>query len=186
MGLQGADRMHHPAGLSRPLRLRPRPAAARRPHRPDLPAHQTGFVGRAIELAELTELLATPDCRLLTIIGPGGIGKTRLALEVAAAIRGTFADGVAFAPLQPVTDAEAVAPTLAAALGLVLAGREGPRDQVARYLRPLRLLLVLDNVEHLLGEAPWLSELLAAAPGLCLLVTSRAALNLREEWRYPL
>ena len=184
MGLQGAasaDTAERSHGTLRSLRADARPPP---PH--NLPARQTSFVGRAVELAELAELLAAPDCRLLTILGPGGIGKTRLALEVAAAARGTFADGVAFAPLQPVTAAEALAPALAAAIGCILTGQDDARDQVARYLRPARLLLVLDSFEHLLGEAPWLGELLAAAPGLCLLATSREALNLREEWRYPL
>jgi predicted ATPase/DNA-binding CsgD family transcriptional regulator len=139
-----------------------------------------------VELTELGELLTAPDCRLVTILGPGGIGKSRLALEAAAFVRETFADGVAFVPLQSVTEAEAVAPTLATAIGCTLTGRDGARDQVARYLRAARLLLILDNFEHLLAEAPWLGELLAVAPGLRLLVTSREALHLREEWRYPL
>lgn len=182
MALQDAaseQEAKHPLGSLLPLR-----ADMLLPNRHDLPARQTSFVGRAMELAELAELLAAPDYRLLTIIGPGGIGKTRLALEAAA--RATFADGVAFAPLQSVSTAEALAPAIALAIGCQLTGREDARDQVARYLRPARLLLVMDNFEHLLDEASWLGDLLAEAPGLCLLVTSREALNLREEWRYPL
>jgi predicted ATPase len=78
-------------------------------HRP-LPARQTGFVGRTVELAELGELLTAPACRLVTILGPGGIGKSRLAFEAAASVRESFADGVAFVTLQAITEAEAVAP----------------------------------------------------------------------------
>jgi predicted ATPase/DNA-binding CsgD family transcriptional regulator len=137
-------------------------------------------------LAELIVLLTAPDCRLVTIIGPGGIGKTRLALEAATAVWERFADGVAFVPLQAVSDAGSLPSALAVALGYPLTGREDAREQVARYLRPAHLLLVLDNLEHLLGAAIWLGELLATAPGLRLLVTSRQALNLQEEWRYPL
>lgn len=154
--------------------------------RHDLPARQTSFVGRALELTELTELLAAPNCRLVTIIGPGGIGKTRLALEAAEAVRETFAEGTAFVSLQALSAEESIAPAIAVAVGCTLLGQGDVRDQVARYLRPARMLLVLDNFEHLLGEAAWLGELLAEAPGLRMLVTSREALNLREEWRYPL
>ncbi|HEY8599736.1 MAG TPA: AAA family ATPase, partial [Thermomicrobiales bacterium] len=171
----------NPAGPLRALPAGPRPA-----HRPVLPGRQTSFVGRTSDLAELTELLTVPDCRLVTIIGPGGIGKTRLAVEAATAVRERFADGVAFAPLQAVSDAGSLPTALAAALGYALSGREDAREQVARYLRPAHLLLVLDNLEHLLTEAVWLGDLLATAPGLRLLVTSRQALNLQEEWRYPL
>ena len=172
------------APLREPLRL-PR-AAALRPPRTVLPASSTSFVGRTRELAELADLLTDPGCRLLTLVGPGGIGKTRLSLEVAAAAQESFEDGAAFVSLQPVADAEALAPAIATALGYALTGREDAREQVKRHLRPARLLLILDNFEHLLDEALWLAELLDEAPGLCLLVTSREALNLREEWRYPL
>ncbi len=139
-----------------------------------------------MELAELVELLTAPECRMVTLIGPGGIGKTRLALEVAEVTRERFADGVAYVPLQLVSASDSIAPAIATAVGLPLAGREDEREQVARFLRPLQILLVLDNFEHIIGEAPWLGELLATAPGLRALVTSREALNVREEWRYPL
>src|SRR6476469_8471799 len=112
MGRQGAGGARATGRAARPLR-----AETRLPRRPDLPARQTSFVGRAMELAELGELLAASDCRLLTIIGPGGIGKTRLALEAAAAARETFADGIAFAPLQAISAAESLAPAVAAAIG---------------------------------------------------------------------
>ena len=101
MGLRGAKgpvRAEPPAGQPWPLRVE-----GRLPARPDLPAGQTSFIGRALELAELAELLAAPDCRLVTIIGPGGIGKTRLALEAAAAAPDALADGGACAPLAEAT-----------------------------------------------------------------------------------
>ncbi len=161
-------------------------AGARPLWRHELPSRQTSFVGRSMELAELVGLFESPDCRMVTVIGAGGIGKTRLALEVAKAIRDRFADGVVFVPLQSVSAADSIAPTIASTLGLPLTGHEEEREQVARVLRPLQLLLVLDNFEHLTGEAPWLGELLEKAPGLRALVTSREALNIREEWRYPL
>lgn len=166
--------------------LRALPPEELPPHRHSFPAPRTSFVGRAMELDELAALLAAPACRLLTIIGPGGIGKTRLAIEAAPAARASFPNGIAFVSLRAVNSTEAFAPVLADAIGCVLRGQENTRAQVARYLRPLQILLVLDNFEHLLGAAPWLSDLLAAAPGLRLLVTSREALNLEEEWRYPL
>lgn len=180
-GAASAGSAEHSVEPFRALHANVRPLPRR-----DLPARQTSFVGRTLELAELTHLLAAPNCRLVTIIGPGGIGKTRLALEAAEAVRETFAEGMAFVPLQALSAEESVAPALAVAVGCTLLGQGDVRDQVARFLRPARMLLVMDNFEHLLGEAPWLGELLAEAPELRILVTSRTALNLREEWRYPL
>jgi len=180
-GAAGADRAGHVVDPTHPSSAHVRP-----PPRHGLPISQTSFVGRALELAEVTQLLSTPNCRLLTIIGPGGIGKTRLAVAAAEAVRERFADGVAFVPLEPLSAGEPIAPVLAGAIGCVLSGRGDAREQVSRFLRPASMLLVVDNVEHLTGEAAWLGELLAEAPGLCLIVTSRVALNLREEWRYPL
>ncbi len=181
MAPQGAERAESPIESVRSILT-----DARSPHRHSVPARQTSFIGRTTELAELADLLASSEYRLLTIIGPGGIGKTRLALEAAEATEPSFADGVAYASLQAVSPAESIVTVLAEALGYILKGQEDAREQVARFLYPLRLLLVLDNFEHLLDEALWLGELLAASPGLRMLVTSREALNLREEWRYPL
>jgi len=166
--------------------LRARGTNARPLPRHDLPARQTNFIGRALELSELTELLVSPNCRLVTVIGPGGIGKTRLAIEAADAVRERFADGIAFVSLLSVTPTEPIAPVIASEIGCSLSGQVDARDQVARFLRSEQKLLIMDNFEHLLGESLWLGELLAEAQRLRVLVTSREALNLSEEWRYPL
>lgn len=156
----------------------------------------TPFIGRDDELAEIDRVLNDPSCRLLTLVGPGGIGKTRLAFEVAARRRETFADGVFFVALAPLTSADDVLAAVAEALPFH-AQTDGTalRTQFFNYLaehRALNALLVLDNFEHVLGAADLVAELLAAAPALKLLITSREALKLRGEWvrhisgmRYP-
>ena len=149
-----------------------------------LPPDPTPFVGREKELAEVAELLANPDCRLVTLSGPGGIGKTRLALQVAADQVGAFVHGVYFVSLAPISSAEHLVPAIADALHLPFDGRQYPQEQLLDYLRERELLLVLDNVEHVLEEMGLLSKILQRAPGVVLLVTSRERLNLREEWVY--
>ena len=147
----------------------------------------TPFVGREADLAELAGLLATPACRLLTLIGPGGVGKTRLALRAAAEARaaGAFPDGVHVVALQPLASADLLAGAVADAAGLAPAGARDPTEHLRDGLRGRAALLVLDNFEHLLEGAALLPPILAAAPGVRLLVTSREALALQEEWRYP-
>jgi predicted ATPase/DNA-binding CsgD family transcriptional regulator len=152
----------------------------------NLPSQATPFVGRGIELAELAGLLANADCRLLTLVGPGGIGKTRLALEIASRHADAFAEGAWFAPLQEVSAPDYLVFAMAEALEFEINQCCDPQEQVAEYLSDKRLLLTLDNFEHLLDGAPLVSDLLAAAPGLKILVTSREALNLQEEWLWPL
>ena len=149
---------------------------------PDHPLQPTSFVGRAVELAELTALLADPACRLLTLIGPGGIGKTRLAIRAAAEVQDCFRNGVCFAALQAVSGVDYVVSALADALHLKFYGAESPRNQLLRHLRSQELLLILDNFEHLLDSADLLTAMLETAPRVKLLVTSRETLNLREEW----
>jgi DNA-binding SARP family transcriptional activator/predicted ATPase len=149
-----------------------------------LPIAPTPFVGRAIDRAELADRLADPAGRLITVSGPGGIGKTRLALQIADDQRGLFADGVYWTALGSISADELIVPTMASAVGLALYGKEPPLHQLLNYLREKQVLLVLDNVEHLPGLADVAGELLQRAPQLTLLITSRERLALQEEWLY--
>lgn len=157
----------------------------------NLPTPPTPFVGRKSELAEIEHLLTTPECRLLTLVGPGGTGKTRLAIQAAADAlthNSPWRDGVVFVPLAPLSSSDSLVPTLASALGFQFykEGHEEPRLQLLDYVRQKQMLLVLDNVEHLLDEqtARLCSDILAAAPELKLLATSRSRLNVRGEQLY--
>lgn len=161
----------------------PIPAPARAVRPPSrLPVPLTPLVGREAELAQLAPLLRDPACRLLTLLGPGGIGKTRLAIAAAGLVQGEYADGVAFVPLEGVPGPSLVAPAIADVLGVALMGQRDIALQLRDYLGDKRMLLVLDNFEHLVEGAPWLSDLLQAAPALKLLVTSREQLGLSVEW----
>ncbi len=150
----------------------------------NLPNQLTPFVGRVDEVAEIIDLLANPACRLVTLVGPGGIGKTRLALQAAGEAQPNFADGVYFVSLQPVENLDFLISTIADTLHFSLSGHLEPQAQLANYLGHKQVLLVLDNFEHLLAGMPVLTDLLRATTGLKLLVTSREALNLQEEWLY--
>jgi predicted ATPase/DNA-binding CsgD family transcriptional regulator len=153
---------------------------------PESLLHQpTAFVGRKEELRQILEMLADPDCRLLTLVGPGGIGKTRLALQAARQLQDTLTHGAFFVPLQSVQSAELLIPTLAETIHLQLSGQAAPHAQLFNHLQNREMLLLLDNFEHLLDAAGLLSGLMRAAPQVQLLVTSREALNLQEEWLYP-
>ncbi len=150
-----------------------------------LPTYLTPFVGRERERADLARLLSAPGCRLVTVLGPGGIGKTRLVAEVARGCA-SFPDGVGFVSLAPVAAPAAIVPAIGEALGFAFAGPSDLEAQLAGYLADKGLLLVLDNLEHLLDEAGLtlglLGRLLAQAPGLTLLVTSRVRVRLPGEW----
>ena len=155
---------------------------------PDLPRPLTTLVGRDKELARLRDLLDDPACRLVTLVGPGGIGKTRLAVEVAASRRGRHRDGSVFvsfvgtSPAHPDEAADLVVADLARALGVSLAVPRDPLELLADHLAGRELLLVLDNLEHLRDAAEVIAELLRRAPGMQVLVTSRRRLGLGVEW----
>ncbi len=152
----------------------------------NLPQPPTPFVGRRAELAELSQLLGEPQCRLLTLVGPGGIGKTRLAIECAAAQRDHFPGGVYFVPLSSLTSPQFVVPAIADAIGFAFSGPADSRAQLLNYMHDKHLLLVLDNFEHLVEAGALLVDLLQKAPLVKLLVTSRERLNLQIEWLYDL
>jgi predicted ATPase/transcriptional regulator with XRE-family HTH domain len=154
---------------------------------PSLPQAPTALIGRDEEVRTAVDMLRheTPPVRLLTLVGPGGVGKTRLALAVAREMQATFADGVVFVDLAALHDHDLVLPTVAWTLGLHEHGGQTARELLVRHLRERHVLLVLDNFEHLLGAAPQLARLLERCPRPALLVTSRAALRLRAERRLP-
>jgi len=151
-----------------------------------LPRPLTPFIGRHQEMAELRRLWANPDCRLLTLLGPGGVGKTRLAVEFAHHESSSLPEGVFFVPLQTVSESELLVTAVAEALNIVLSGQADSRIQLLNHLADKRLLLILDNFEQLAAEADLLSQILGHAPAVQLLVTSRAALHLQEEWLFTL
>jgi len=156
-------------------------AGASGPALSQLPQPLTRLVGRDRELARLAELMADPEVRIVTLTGPGGVGKTRLALEAARRMAAGYGDGVALARLEYVTDPALVADEIAAALAR-RGNTDGPSaDGLAAYLRDRELLLVIDNFEHLLAVAALIPELLVLAPGVRVLVSSRTALRVRGE-----
>ncbi|MCB8924638.1 MAG: tetratricopeptide repeat protein [Ardenticatenaceae bacterium] len=149
----------------------------------NLPTATTTFIGRKDELAQIESWLRQADGRLLTIIGPGGMGKTRLAQEAARQQIGEFADGVWYVSLVAFGDLNGLATAVAESIGLELSGKETLPDQLLKQLQPLEALLVLDNLEHLLNDPlrSFLSQLCLTAPELCLITTSRERLRLQAE-----
>jgi len=147
----------------------------------NLPAQPNPFIGRERELAETRALLERDDVRLLTLIGPGGTGKTRLALQLAWNVLEQFRNGVFFVSLAPIRDWELVVPTVLRTLGLREQPGENALETLTEYLREKEVLLVLDNFEHVFAAAPAVGGLLESAPELHALVTSRMPLRLQAE-----
>jgi predicted ATPase/transcriptional regulator with XRE-family HTH domain len=173
-------------GLASPLEPSPAVLAAptsSSPQRPTqhLPIPATPLIGRAAHAAAARDLLTRADTRLLTLLGPPGIGKTRLSIQVAADLAGAFADGVWFVALAPIGDPDLVATTIAQTLEVESRGDRPLVAQLKEYLRDRQLLLVLDNVEQVVAAAPLIAELLASVAGLKVLATSRVALRVYGE-----
>jgi predicted ATPase len=165
-----------PAGADPGTPLRPR-------H--NLPAQLTSFVGREFEIRAVQDLLRKPDSRLVTLTGSGGTGKTRLAIRVAEDLLDEFPDGIFFVGLGTVAGVGAVARAVAQALGVLDLTDHSPEDGISEYLRPQRVVLIIDNFEHLLPEAPTVIRILTACPEVKVLVTSRARLRVSGEQEYP-
>jgi predicted ATPase len=146
-----------------------------------VPAPAGPILGREAEIEQLNKLLTDPGVRLVTLTGPGGVGKTRLATELARTLAGAYPDGVRFVALSAVTTPDLVGAALAQALGLRTTAGRPPIDDVEAYLRTRACLLVIDNFEQVAAAAPMISTLLSAAPAVTALVTSRAALRLTGE-----
>jgi predicted ATPase/transcriptional regulator with XRE-family HTH domain len=160
--------------------------AAAPPLRSNLPVLPTPLIGRQREVGELSQLLGDPQCRLVTLVGPGGIGKTRLAIETASQVQDAFADGVYFVPLAPVTTTNLIVPVIADSVGFAFhhASHADPKTQLFSYLKEKQALLLVDNLEQLLTGpgVEVLAELLANAPQVRVVATSRASLELQYEW----
>jgi predicted ATPase/class 3 adenylate cyclase/Tfp pilus assembly protein PilF len=154
-------------------------------YRNNLPLQPTPLVGREKEISEVCDILRGEETRLLTLTGPGGIGKTRLALQAAADLLDDFPDGTFFASLATLTEAELFLPAVAETLGVREIGEQPLDESLKDYLSERRMFLVLDNFEQVLEAAPTVTELLAASPGLKVLATSRTPLRLYGEHVFP-
>jgi predicted ATPase/transcriptional regulator with XRE-family HTH domain len=155
-----------------------------RRRQPPLPIPPTQFIGRIAEVAEIMHILSSGSRRLLTLLGPGGIGKTRLALEIASRMMNRFSNGVVFVGLAPIGSPNQIVSTIGEALEWGFTGQSDPTLYLLDYLREQHLLLILDNFEHLLAGVHLVSDILKAAPDVIILATSRERLNLQAEWLF--
>jgi predicted ATPase len=168
-------------------RLAEAPARDSEPRPNNLPLQRTAFIGREREEAALRQLLGREDARLVTLTGPGGIGKTRLALQVAEGIASLFPGGVYFVPLSSVSDPGLIASPIAQAMGVHETGNQSPQESLKEYVSTLGqpALLLLDNFEHLLSAASLVAQLLTIGPKLKVVVTSQAPLHIYGEHEFP-
>ena len=151
-----------------------------------LPSHITPFIGRIDEISDISGLLLGPNIRLLTILAPGGMGKSRLAIEIAEKLIPDFEDGVLYVPLAPLETSEMFISYFANAIGYIRAEGQPLNQQLMDYFQGKSVLLVLDNLEHLIDQSPWIKDLLANSPNLKILATSRIPLNIKAETRFHL
>ncbi len=176
-----AIRQAHDLGLldtAKPSEHRSVPAVPKS----NLPTYSTSFVGRENEIAELTRLVEDPNVRLISIIGPGGIGKTRLCVEIARQQQDHFEDGVYFIPMLAVQSVNEIELAIANGVGLRLDNDKEPRPELIAYLQRKHLLLLLDSLEHRFDEVDLIVTMLKSTANLKIMATSHASLNLREEW----
>src|SRR5580698_4666488 len=168
-------------------RLADTPAGESETRPNNLPAQRTAFIGREREAADLRQLLSRADVHLVTLTGPGGIGKTRLALQVAGEIGDQFPGGVCFVALSAVREAGLIASTIAQAVGARETGNATSQENLMEYVGSLSrpMLLVLDNFEHLVSSAPVVAQMLTAGPKLKIVVTSQAPLHIYGEHEFP-
>jgi predicted ATPase len=150
-----------------------------------LPVASTSLIGREHDIVEVSKLLETPEVRLVTLSGPGGVGKTRLAIAVGEQLDDRYPRGTLFVPLASIDQPELVLPRIAAAVGTTMEDTRRPLDVLVEHFADVPTFLVLDNLEQVVGIAPELDQLLARCPGLELLATSRTVLRLRAEREYP-
>jgi len=169
-------------------RFSEKPARQAEPRPANIPVQRTAFVGREKEIAAAKELLLSKDARLVTITGPGGIGKTRLGVQVATGLIENFPGGIHFVPLSPLRDPALIASVIVQTLGIREAGGQSPLELLKRHFQDSSrapVLFLLDNFEHLIQAAPMVADLLAIADNLKILVTSRAALHVYGEHEFP-
>jgi len=168
-------------------RLADAPVRESEPRPNNLPVQRTAFIGREREAADLRQLLSRGDVHLVTLTGPGGIGKTRLALQVASEIAGQFPGGVCFVGLSVVGERSLIASAIAQGVGVRETGNTSPQESLMEYIGGLSqpLLLVLDNFEHLVSAAPVVAQMLTAGPKLKVMVTSQAPLHIYGEHEFP-